>query len=62
MSDFDFSRKPMMVQSTEVKFCRHRPGGSVYCTRERCHGCGWHPVVEERRKQMVRKRLLGGAV
>ena len=37
--------------------CKHREG--VSCTVPDCMNCGWHPEVEARRIEAIRKGLTG---
>lgn len=38
-------------------FCGFREPGAVWCTTPgMCRKCGWHPIVEEKRKEKIREK------
>lgn len=46
-----------VIRGVEVGFCPFREPGAVLCMGGRCEKCGWHQLVEERRKERIRASL-----
>lgn len=45
-------------KSDGYAFCPFRETTAVWCTTPgECKNCGWHPLVEDRRKEKIREKM-----
>lgn len=56
MANFHSQQNTASKYRMQTSFCEWREPGAVWCYIKDCSRCGWHPDVEERRKERVREQ------